>query len=549
MLCLLGRKKIFILFLVQKLIQFFISKKKQNNQTENELMLKLNGLLSYFLCGLLFCSFSLSAKSHSHKHHDPAKRFRTKTPIKYVVIIYPENRSFDHFFGTYPIALNPPGEPRFEAKPNTPTVNGFSPGLLAHNNNLIPPFRVNRSEGATCSPAHDYTPLQQDLHGGLMDQYIQVNPHCSVAMSYFDGNTVTALWNYAQRFAMSDNFHSTTLTPSAPGHLNLISGQTHGAIPPNLTTNEGEIVTIDGTFISDFDPAFDQCSQSPVVQLTGKNIGDLLNAKNITWGWFQGGFRDCQQSHIGSNGRLQTDYIPHHEPFQYYASTSNPQHLPPSSRSLIGFQDQANHQYDIEDFWIAAKKHNVPAVSFIKPPGYQDCHPGYSDPLAFQTFLVKTINRLQKLPEWHEMAIFIAFDDSGGFYDHEMPPIINDSQTVADALLGAGNAGSNPPFGGYQARLAYGLRLPFIIISPFAKSNYVDHMLIDQTSILRFIEDNWKLGRIGDFSFDELAGSLLGCFDFANPNFTPLILNPQTGLVKKKKKSATSFSSNRGLRK
>jgi phospholipase C len=141
------------------------------------------------------------------------------------------------------------------------------------------------------------------------------------------------------------------------------------------------------------------------------------------------------------------------------------------------------------------------------------------------------------------MVIFIAFDDSGGFYDHEMPPIINDSQTAADALVTSGNAGDNSPFGGYQARLAYGLRLPFIVVSPFSKSNYVDHTLTDQTSILRFIEDNWKLGRIGDFSFDELSSSLLGFFDFANPDFTPLLLNSKTGLVKKEKKKKRSACS------
>jgi phospholipase C len=197
----------------------------------------------------------------------------------------------------------------------------------------------------------------------------------------------------------------------------------------------------------------------------------------------------CTKSHIGSDGLPQLDYIPHHEAFQYYASTSNPQHLLPTSIHMIGFQDQANHQYDLKDFWDAVEHHNIPAVSFLKPRGFQDCHPKHSDPLAFQTFLVKTINRLQKQPEWEQMAIFIAFDDSGGWYNHVMPPIINQSHTVADALLGPGDAG-NPPPGAFQARLAYGMRMPFLIISPFAKKNCVDHSITDQTSILRFIEDN-----------------------------------------------------------
>lgn len=463
--------------------------------------------------------------------------FDTQTPIKYLVVIFPENCSLDHYFGTYPVALNPPGEPFFKAKPNTPSFNGLTHALLTHNTNLVQPFRLDRGEFQHCPvpPKHHYTQLQELAHGGLMDQYIQLNPQCSFVMGYYDGNTVTALWNYAQRFAMSDNFHSTTFTPSSPGAINIISGQTHGAIPPDLTVAD-EIYTIDGTMINDPDPFFDQCSRPELkVELVGTNVGNLLNENRITWGWFQGGFNDCNQAHFDVRGILVKDYIPHHEPFQFYASTSNPQHLPPSSIELIGEQDQANHQYDLEDFWAAAAIHHIPAISFLKPAAYQDGHPEHSDPLSLQTFLVETINRLQKLPEWKQMAVIIAWDDTGGLYDHEMPPIINQSHNPADALLGPGDAG-NPPPGNYQGRLAYGMRVPFLVLSPFAKSNYIDHRLIDQTSILRFIEDNWYLGRIGNQSFDEQAGTLLDFFDFSKRNLKKLILNPNSGLTKKKKK-------------
>lgn len=463
-----------------------------------------------------------------------ALRYKTKTPIKYVVVIIPENASFDHFFATYPNALNPKKEPFFKPSPKTPTINGINFPLFANNQNVLAPFRLDRSQAATCSPAHRYNQIQQDAHAGLMDRFIQTNADCSsTVMGYFDGNTVTALWNYAQRFAMCDNCYSTTFSPSTPGHINIISGQTHGAEPPHLIAN-GETFTIDGTLIGDADPAFDDCSKEVKVAMTGKNIGNLFNAKKITWGWFQGGFRDCKKTHIGSNGQSVVDYIPHHAAFQYYHSTSNPKHLPPSSKKRIGFKDQANHQYDLHDFWTALKEHNIPAVSFLKPAAYQDGHPGYSDPLALQTFLVKTINRLQKSPEWNKMAIFVIWDDSGGWYDHVMPPIINQSQTPVDALVSPGNAGSNPPLGGYQARLAYGMRVPCLIISPFAKQNFVEHSTTDQTSVLRFIEDNWKLGRIGDFSFDGLAGTLIKCFQFSKPDARPLFLNSKTGLMKKR---------------
>ena len=460
-----------------------------------------------------------------------SSKLKTCTPIKHLVIIIPENASFDHLFGTYPCVHNRASESHFRAKPGTPSINGLSRALIQHNTNLVPPFRLSRLQVATTEPAHHYTQLQQEAHGGLLDRFVQVNSGDPTAMAHFDGNTVTALWNYAQRFAISDNCFSTTMTPSTPGHINLISGQTHGTIPANLTLGSGEVVVVDGTLIGDPDPTFDSCSVGPTVQLTGINVGNLLNAKKISWGWFQGGFKDCTKTHIGSDGIPVADYSPHHNPFQYYESTANFDHRPPSSIHNIGLQDQANHQYDLEDFWKAVKQHRLPAISFLKPPAYQDGHPKYSDQLALQTFLVKTINKLQLLPEWESMAIIIIWDDSGGWYDHVMPPIINQSHIPSDALLGPGDAGSPPP-GAYQGRLAYGMRIPILLISPFAKRNYVDNGVIDQTSVLRFIEKNWHLKDIGDQSFDAVSGTLCNMLDFEHPDFDILLLSSKTGLEK-----------------
>jgi phospholipase C len=471
----------------------------------------------------------------------------TTTPIRHLVIIFQENVSFDHYFGTYPNAANPAGEPRFTPRPGTPSVNGLSPALLAQNPNQVNPFRLDRSQAATCDQDHDYTAEQQAYHAGLADLFVQTvgnGPGTDGAltckrtdvMGYFDGNTVTALWNYAQRFAMSDNSFNTTFGPSTPGALNLVSGQTAGADVASLTTPFGTDV-VQGTVISDAQPRFDDCSNREVVGMTGQNVGDLLNAQGITWGWFEGGFRPtavvagkavCGSTHIGSDGKPKGDYIPHHEPFQYYLSTANPHHLPPSSASMIGQTDQANHQYDLADFWAAVSAGNMPAVSFLKAPGFQDGHAGYSDPLAEQIFLVQTINRLEQTPEWSSMAIIISYDDSDGWYDHMMPPIVSQSSTANDALNGPGNCGTTPT-GAAPGRCGYGPRLPLLVISPFAKVNFVDNSITDQSSILRFIEDNWGLGRI-DGSFDARAGSLRNLFQFQGRRAGPLFLDPVTGL-------------------
>jgi phospholipase C len=154
----------------------------------------------------------------------------------------------------------------------------------------------------------------------------------------------------------------------------------------------------------------------------------------------------------------------------------------------------------------------------------------YSNPLDEQTFLVSTINALQDSPIWDSTAVIIAYDDSDGWYDHVMPPIVNGSSSPADSLGGTGVCGKANP-DAPSGRCGYGQRLPLIVISPFAKANYVDHSLTDQTSILQFIEDNWNLGRIGGSSFDAVAGSLLNMFEFEDGGTArKLYLDPATGL-------------------
>ncbi len=468
----------------------------------------------------------------------------TTTPICHLVIIFQENVSFDHYFGTYPYATNPSGEPRFVALPGTPTVNGLTPALLTNNPNLDNPTRLDRSQAVTCDQDHAYTDEQKAYDAGLLDKFVQsaAGSHCtdkSTVMDYYDGNTVTAMWNYAQYFAMSDNSFDTEFGPSTPGALNLISGQTHGATPANFGY-PGYPVTANGTDLNDIDPMYDACSApGTTMAMSGTNIGDLLNAKNISWGWFEGGFAPssasgqpvvCGSTHQNIGGATVADYIPHHEPFQYYQSTANPNHLPPTSVAMIGHTDQANHQYDLTNFWAAADSGNMPAVSFLKAPAYQDGHAGYSDPLDEQTFLVNTINHLESLPTWKHTAVVVAYDDSDGWYDHVMPTIINQSNDPNDALTGTGSCGT-PKAGAYIGRCGYGPRLPLLVISPWAKGNFVDNTLTDQTSTLRFIEDNWQTGRIGDQSFDALAGSLMGMFNFQHARDINLHLDPSTGEV------------------
>jgi phospholipase C len=390
---------------------------------------------------------------------------------------------------------------------------------------------------------------------------------------------------------MSDNSFGTTYGPSTPGAINLISGNTHGVTGTTMTgfgpvpginqsTGASGTATVTvagsdtngatgaGSIVGDPRPFGDTCNPLGSTQVKldspGRNVGDLLNTAGISWGWFQGGFGHCNSVHMASDGSVKQDYIGHHEPFQYFASTQNLTHLPPSSASMVGLTDQANHQYDLDALFtinsvpgtssrtydITGLRSDVtlPAVTFIKAPGFMDGHAQYSDPLLEQHFIVQLINTVMTSRYWRDTAIVIAYDDSDGWYDHVYPPLANASNLSAlpassDALTGPGQCGV-PLAGAVLGRCGYGPRLPLIVVSPFARRNVVDHSVTDQSSILRFIEDNFGLGRLDPTpgksvanggSFDQVAGSLGGLLDldgrhddFHGEN-DRLLLDPGTG--------------------
>ena len=516
--------------------------------------------------------------------------------IKHVVVIFGENISFDHYFGTYPNASNLAGETRFTAATGTPTnISNYvaNPALLTSNPNLssknlnsatnsVPanPYRLAPGQAGTADQGHNYGPEQNAFDGGNMDMFplsvgtadtvalatetnaTNLSATTALTMAYYDGNTVTALWNYAQHYAMNDHSFGTTFGPSTPGAINVISGQTNGVINP---TNVASAIVSDGqggfSDINDADPTGDLCSSTSAnFSMSGKNIGDLLTAAKVSWGFFEGGFNLSLTNANGTTGcnrttgavnipgnPLKADYIPHHQPFQYYPSTANLNHVRPTSVAAIGTNaDAANHQYDMQDFNAALAAGNLPAVSYLKASGFQDAHAGYSDPLDEQTFVVNEINLIEQSSFWPSTAIIIAYDDSDGWYDH-LTDFINGSTTTADSLNGAGICisstaaaaalpGPNSNGKPVQGRCGHGPRLPLMVISPWANKNYIDNTITDQASVVRFIEDTFLASqRLGGGSFDASAGTLNNMFNFSNgaviPNPNVVLLNPTTGVV------------------
>jgi phospholipase C len=624
----------------------------------------------------LVASASLASPSADHSTHERIFFAGTpRTPIRHVIEIFQENVSFDHYFGTYPNAANTDGQ-SFHPLPHTPAVDGLAPAtssslppalrhssnLLTSNPNAAPPLRLDSNATGlagdaggqlTCDQDHNYSDEQQSFDSGLMDRFVQsvgtgggttpfgVPCNKNTVMDYYDGNTVTGLWNYAQHYAMSDNSYGDTFGPSSPGAIALASGNTgnvdvaHEANSPSIatSTSPNADLTADGSggfsLTGDAQPYWDDCSTRDAVALKGQNIGDELNAAGLSWGWFQGGFRPTTsykaaleatgnagqptstfipdefksagfQSSVphssnqgtcdavtpvgealGGTGQYgyKDDYIAHHEPFQYYASTANPHHLtlPVNAHghvtlaglSTIGTDTQSyvggvpqfntpNHNYDTSDFdqlVTAISNHELPpsalpAVSFLKAAGFEDGHAAYSDPADEQEFVTHTINEIMNTPDWRSTAIVINYDDSDGWYDHANAGVVNPSLSPADnvtnttlSLPTSGQCGPKPqtsaPLAGEQGRCGFGPRMPLVVISPFARRNYVDHDLSDQSSTINFVEYNWGLPGISG-SFDQALAKtnkaehvpfdLAGMFDFDQHRSNPALpLSPLTG--------------------
>ena len=411
----------------------------------------------------------------SHRHGG-GHGSRTATPIKHVVVIFQENESFDHYFGTYPRAANTDGR-RFRAAKGTPAVDGLPPAtgrslppnlrhsinLLTSNPNAAQPQRLDStatglSGGAggqlTCDEDHNYSDEQQAFDDGKMDQFVQSvgvdgstkSPfgslcQASQVMDYFDGNTVTGLWNYAQRFSMSDNSFGVTFGPSSPGAINVASGNTGGVDTAHMANNpsvstptapNGDI-TPDGkggfSMTNDAQPYWDDCSTRDAVALhrhqhrrraeQGRAVLGLvrgrlhpdddvrrgvgrdrsqrtadvavhprrvrrgLHRKNVPPNASNQAL--CDAVHpvgvaLGGTGQwgYKDDYIPHHEPFQYYASTANPHHLTvpvngAGQDTLAGLK-AIGQRHPVLRRWGSAVQHSEPSVRHerLRPAGGGD---------------------------------------------------------------------------------------------------------------------------------------------------------------------------------
>lgn len=419
--------------------------------------------------------------------------------IETIVVLYLENRSFDHLFGNFPganglakaskaaIQTDENGKPyaelpgpldlRSASKPRYDKL----PATLANR-----PFRLNdyyRMDELMGSLIHAFHTQQDQINGGKMDRFAAYSDAKGYAMGYWDGSTLR-LWKYAKDYTLADNFFHAAFGGSFLNHLWLVCACTpkYPNAPKDLVVkrdaggklvNEG-YVTEDGYGVNTMEPVggpFGRTTKPerllPVQDMP--TIGDRLSAKNIAWAWYSGGWREAE-----AGKEKPGSFAYHHQPLAFF------------KRFQRGNPDRDKYLKDLEDFEkdIAAGK--LPPVAIYKPRSGINQHPSNSDVVSSDAHAADILDKLVKSPQWPKMVVIVTYDENGGFWDHVAPP--------------------------KRDRWGPGARVPTVIVSPFAKKGHVDHTSYDTTAILKLIEARHGLAALG--TADAAAKPLTGALQF-----------------------------------
>jgi phospholipase C len=411
------------------------------------------------------------------------------TKLQYVVVIYLENHSFDNLYGEFDGAnglsnsartatqVDRAGKP-FEFLPTPP--GGAFPRDLPNK-----PFDIEKYiplDAKTPDLVHRYYQEQEQIDGGKMDKFAAISDAKGLVMGYYHTGNLPLVIE-AQRNTLCDNFFHAAFGGSFLNHLYFIS--TRAPVFPNAPERfraklddhgnrlrDGE-VTPDGYVVNTM---FTVNSPHPrgvptdalMPEQTFATIGDRLSDKHVTWAWYSGGWDDAIAGHPD---RL---FQYHHQPFAYFANYAD------------GTPGREEHLKDEGDFIAAAHAGKLPSVSFVKPLGELNEHPGYANVKSGEDHAEELLNILRSTPEWKSMAVIVTYDENGGFWDHVAPPVID--------------------------KWGPGSRVPALVISPFAKHGYVDHTFYDTSSILALIEHRWGLEPLTER--DAKANDMRGAFDF-----------------------------------
>ena len=400
-------------------------------------------------------------------------------PIKHIIVITQENRSFDHYFGTFPGA---DGIPTGVCVPDPAT------------HTCVKPF--HSTADLSYGGPHDDSAATADIDSGKMDGFIaqaevDKSPNPDDVMSYKDQREIPNYWAYAQNFVLEDHLYESNASWSLPSHMYTVSDWS--AICSSTTDPS--------TCTSTKQPT--QNTQYPWTDLTY-----LLHKNSVSWGYFvmNGTEPDCVDD-------ASITCVPHSQD-----STTPSIWNPLPSFETVKADGQTGNVQTIGNFYTEAKNGTLPAVSWIDPSGEVSEHPT-NRISAGQTYVTSLINAVSSGPDWNTTAIFLYWDDWSGFYDHVVPPKVDAN--------------------------GFGLRVPGIIISPYARAGVVDHQSTSFDGINRFIEDTFLNGQRLDPATDgrpdprpdvreslAASGDLSVDFDFTQNPRPPLILpvHPTTDL-------------------
>jgi phospholipase C len=357
------------------------------------------------------------------------------TPIKHVIVIVQENHTFDNYFGTYP-GVN--GIYNVKANANS---SGGPPVVEPY------PFASAVLKG---NLNNSWTAAHDAYDNGKMDGFVAAQNDTDVAMGYYDYHLIPYYWDYASQYVLFDNFFSSVMGPSLPNHLYLLAGQSGGLV---LDSRFG-VFNFQSQSVKSDDFEFE-------------SVVNELEASHVSWRYYAGG--------------------------EGFLNNWNP---------LPAFPYVENNESLVTDIWDTGqfvndlKNGSLPSVSWVMPDSDFVSEEPPANVTSGERTVVSEINAVMSSQYWNSTAIFLTWDDWGGFYDHVPPPQVD--------------------------QYGYGFRVPLIILSPYARQGYVDNTQGDFTSILKFIETDFNLPSLT--SRDAAANDLYGAFDFSQTPRAPLVL-------------------------
>jgi len=411
--------------------------------------------------------------------------------IDHIIIIYMENRSFDNLFRgfegadtsdtpgvVYDLQKDINGSAYQNLMMGAKSIGFGLPKEIQNSPFLVDSYILQTS--MIPDMVHRFYQNQLQINDGKNDRFVDIGDEKALAMGYHDMSK-SALWKYAKEYTLCDRFFAAAFGGSFLNHQWLISAQTpFVGNETNITRYQldakGEVIadgilTPDGyvvNTIQPFYPPYKTKYADPALRLKPleyETIGDRLSDKNISWGWYSGGYNDA----INGSGDL-IKYQYHHNPFLYFARYA------PNTQGR-------KHLKDEKEFLQEIKEDRLPNVAFFKPSASDNQHPGYASIKAADEKLkeiVEAVRSNQAL--WEKSLIIITYDENGGLWDHAAPP--------------------------KGDRWGPGTRIPAIVVSPYVKKRFVDHTQYDTTSILRLIEHKYDLKPLGERKSNNLLNTL-----------------------------------------